>query len=52
MGHHYIGTEHILLALLASSDTAARLTGLAITMPAAEQRIEAQFAAIRAVRGK
>jgi hypothetical protein len=53
MGHNYIGTEHILLALLASrSDTAAALTGLGITTPAAEQHIEAQFAAIRAARGK
>jgi Clp amino terminal domain, pathogenicity island component len=53
MGHNYIGTEHILLALLASrSDTAATLTGLGITTPAAEQHIEAQFAAIRAARGK
>jgi ATP-dependent Clp protease ATP-binding subunit ClpA len=53
MGHNYIGTEHILLALLASrSDTAATLTGLGITTPAAEQHIEAQFAAIRAAHGK
>jgi Clp amino terminal domain, pathogenicity island component len=53
MGHNYIGTEHILLALLASpNDTAATLTGLGITTPAAEQHIEAQFAAIRAARGK
>jgi hypothetical protein len=53
MGHNYIGTEHILLALLASrSTTAATLAGLGITAPAAEQHIEAQFAAIQGARGQ
>jgi hypothetical protein len=53
MGHNYIGTEHILLALLASpGDTATTLAGLGITTPAAERHIEAQLAAIRAARGK
>ena len=53
MGHNYIGTEHILLALLASRGaTAATLAGLGITAPAAEKHIEGQFAAIRSARGQ
>ena len=53
MGHNYIGTEHILLALLAGrGGTAATLAGLGITAPAAEKHIEGQFAAIRSARGQ
>jgi ATP-dependent Clp protease ATP-binding subunit ClpA len=53
MGHNYIGTEHILLALLAGrGGNAATLAGLGITAPAAEKHIEGQFAAIRSARGQ
>jgi hypothetical protein len=53
MGHNYIGTEHILLALLAGrGGTAATLAGLGITAPAAEKHIEGQFAAIQSARGQ
>jgi hypothetical protein len=53
MGHNYIGTEHILLALLAGrGGTAATLAGLGITAPAAQKHIEGQFAAIRSARGQ
>jgi len=53
MGHNYIGTEHLLLALLASpSQTAAPLARLGITERAAEQHIHAQIAAIQAARGR
>jgi Clp amino terminal domain, pathogenicity island component len=53
MGHNYIGTEHILLALLAGrGGTAATLAGLGITTPAAQKHIEGQFAAIRSARGQ
>jgi hypothetical protein len=51
-GHNYIGTEHILLALLASpGETADTLAGLGITLPAAERHIDAQIAAFQTARG-
>ena len=38
LGHNYIGTEHILLGLVAEQDaTAATLAGLGMTTPAAQQ---------------
>jgi ATP-dependent Clp protease ATP-binding subunit ClpA len=51
MGHNYIGTEHILLGLLAGADaTAATLVGLGITADTARQHIDIQVAAIQAAR--
>jgi Clp amino terminal domain, pathogenicity island component len=53
MGHNYVGTEHILLGLLAHDDgTAATLAGLGVTPAAAEQHITAQLAAIQAARAR
>jgi hypothetical protein len=45
MGHNYIGTEHILLALLELEDGAGPLTGLGIDKAAAETHIAAAIAA-------
>jgi Clp amino terminal domain, pathogenicity island component len=53
LGHNYIGTEHILLGLLASpGGTADTLARLGITLPAAQRHIEAQIAAFQAARGR
>jgi Clp amino terminal domain, pathogenicity island component len=41
LGHNYIGTEHLLLALLEQEDAAGLLTGLGVT----KQRTEEQVAA-------
>lgn len=46
MGHNYVGTEHILLALLELEDGSGVLSGLGITKPAAEEHIKAALAAI------
>jgi ATP-dependent Clp protease ATP-binding subunit ClpA len=49
LGHNYIGTEHILLGLMAGDDsTAATLAGLGITGAAAEPHITRQLATIKA----
>ncbi|MGH3910050.1 MAG: Clp protease N-terminal domain-containing protein [Pseudonocardiaceae bacterium] len=48
MGHNYIGTEHILLALLEFDDTTGVLTGLGVDKAAAETNITAAVAAILA----
>jgi hypothetical protein len=51
LGHNYIGTEHILLALVDEQDgTAATLAGLGVTKPAVQQQITAAFAALQASR--
>lgn len=44
MGHDYIGTEHILLALLELDDSAGLLAGLGVGKPAAEASITAVLA--------
>jgi hypothetical protein len=44
MGHNYIGTEHILLALLALDDGAVGLAGLGIDRAAAEANVTAALA--------
>lgn len=44
MGHNFIGTEHILLALLELEDSAGVLTGLGIERAAAEASITAALA--------
>ncbi|WP_433500526.1 Clp protease N-terminal domain-containing protein [Sphaerimonospora sp. CA-214678] len=46
MGHNYIGTEHILLALLELEDGSGVLSGLGITKPAAEEHVKSVLAAI------
>jgi ATP-dependent Clp protease ATP-binding subunit ClpA len=51
LGHNYIGTEHILLGILATNGDAARtLTGLGITAERVEQALAAEIAAVQAKR--
>jgi ATP-dependent Clp protease ATP-binding subunit ClpA len=50
LGHNYIGTEHILLALLELEDGSGVLTGLGIDKTAAETNITATVAALAAER--
>jgi hypothetical protein len=45
MGHNYVGTEHILLALLELDDGAGVLTGLGISKAAAEASVATTLAA-------
>jgi hypothetical protein len=52
LGHNYIGTEHILLALLELEAGAGVLTGLGVDKAAAEASITAALAAIRAAHEK
>src|SRR6187551_3663920 len=49
MGHNYIGTEHILLALLELEDGAGVLAGLGIDKAASEANITAALTAVVAV---
>ncbi|HMG45019.1 MAG TPA: Clp protease N-terminal domain-containing protein [Acidimicrobiales bacterium] len=49
LGHNYIGTEHILLALLEQEDGAGTLTDLGLDKPATEAKI---IAALSALVGK
>ena len=46
MGHNYIGTEHILLALLELEDGSGVLASLGVDKAAAEADITAAVAAI------
>jgi hypothetical protein len=46
LGHNYIGTEHLLLALLELEDGAGVLTGLGIDKAAAEEHISALIAEV------
>jgi Clp amino terminal domain, pathogenicity island component len=50
LGHNYVGTEHILLALLELEDGSGLLTGLGIDKTAAEANITATVAALAAER--
>ncbi|MEV5598216.1 Clp protease N-terminal domain-containing protein [Streptomyces sp. NPDC052496] len=50
LGHNYVGTEHILLALLEQEDGTGVLHGLGITKEASEADITAALAAIVAAR--
>lgn len=53
LGHNYVGTEHILLALLEQEDGDGVLTGLGVDKAAAEQGIHAAItAAVRAAADK
>jgi hypothetical protein len=44
LGHNYIGTEHILLALLDREDGAGVLSGLGLEKPAVEEKVAALLA--------
>src|SRR5262249_5436908 len=46
MGHNYIGTEHILLALLELEDGAGTLTGLGVDREATEAHVASALAAV------
>lgn len=48
LGHNYIGTEHLLLALLEAEDGAGALAGLGIDKATAEANIVQAVEAIRA----
>ncbi|MEV0321497.1 Clp protease N-terminal domain-containing protein [Streptomyces sp. NPDC050658] len=48
LGHNYIGTEHILLALLEAEDGSGPLTGLGVQKAAAEANIVQAVEALRA----
>jgi hypothetical protein len=50
MGHNYIGTEHILLALLELENGTGALSGLGVDKAAAEADITAAVAAVLAAR--
>ncbi len=50
MGHNYVGTEHILLALLELEDGAGVLTGLGLDKAAAEADIAAAVASVLSAR--
>lgn len=50
LGHNYVGTEHILLALLELEDETGVLAGLGIDKGAAEANIAAAVAAALAPR--
>jgi hypothetical protein len=51
MGHNYIGTEHILLAILhADDETGQRLTGLGLTSERADRALADMMARIQASR--
>ncbi|MET9533660.1 Clp protease N-terminal domain-containing protein [Streptomyces sp. NPDC006649] len=52
LGHNYIGTEHILLALLEFEDGAGALSGLGIAKAATESYVVQVLAAITAGRGQ
>ena len=45
LGHHYVGTEHILLALLELEEGAGVLTGMGMTKDPTEQYVAAALAA-------
>src|SRR5579875_1933689 len=50
LGHNYVGTEHILLALLEQEDGAGVLSGLGLTKAATEAKITAVLAVLAAGR--
>ncbi|MGK5519936.1 Clp protease N-terminal domain-containing protein [Micromonospora sp. URMC 107] len=47
LGHNYIGTEHILLALLEHENGAGALSGLGVTKAAAEEWVAAALRAVQ-----
>jgi ATP-dependent Clp protease ATP-binding subunit ClpA len=52
LGHNYIGTEHILLALLEREGSGGVLSGLGIDKAAVQARLAAALAAIQAAHQK
>jgi Clp amino terminal domain, pathogenicity island component len=50
MGHNYIGTEHLLLGILAADGGGPGLAGLGLTAAQAEQALAGEFARIQAQR--
>ena len=50
MGHNYIGTEHILLALLELEDGGGVLTGLGIDKAGASEHVTATLAALGSIK--
>ncbi len=52
LGHNYIGTEHLLLALLEFENGEGVLSGLGITKPAVEENIAAALTRITAKPGE
>jgi hypothetical protein len=48
LGHNYVGTEHLLLALLEFEDGVGALTGLGVDKSAVEANVVAALASIRA----
>jgi hypothetical protein len=52
LGHNYVGTEHILLALLEAEDGAGVLTGLGIDKAAAETNVTEAIAVIAEQKGQ
>ncbi|MFF7245430.1 Clp protease N-terminal domain-containing protein [Embleya sp. NPDC008237] len=50
LGHNYVGTEHLLLALLELEDGTGELTGLGIDKAATDEYLVAELAAIMAQR--
>ena len=51
LGHPYVGTEHILLALLEQEDDTGLLTGLGVTKEASERHVREALRAIAAQLG-
>jgi hypothetical protein len=52
-GHNYIGTEHLLLGILAEDDdTSAKLNSLGITIQSSRQELAVQFSKIKAMRAQ
>jgi len=50
LGHNYVGTEHVLLALLELEDGQGPLSGLGLTKQAAESHVAEALAALTAAR--
>lgn len=50
LGHNYVGTEHILLALLELEEGAGVLTGLGLDKDTAEETVSAAVASMTAAR--
>jgi ATP-dependent Clp protease ATP-binding subunit ClpA len=53
LGHNYIGTEHLLIGILAKDgDTTTRLNGLGVTEEFVERELTVQFAKIQAAHAQ
>jgi hypothetical protein len=52
LGHNYIGTEHLLLALLEAEDGSGPLSELGVDKAAAEHHVTEALAALTAARGR